>query len=177
MYGGKNTLIRASVRPQGVHAARMLSCRKTRFSTVSGQQADARCPWGKSVLAVLFHLEDFEDVAFLDVGELLEGDAALVVLGDLLDVVFKPPERVDLVLGDDDAVPDDPDLPVTGDFAREDIAAGDGADARDLVDLADFGAAQFDLADLRGEHTLHRVLDVVDRVIDNAVHPHFDLVF
>ena len=33
-YGGKNTLIGTSVRPQGVHAVPMLFCRKNRFSTV-----------------------------------------------------------------------------------------------------------------------------------------------
>src|SRR5699024_20921 len=66
------------------------------------------------------------------------------------------------------------ELGVAGDLAAGHTAAGDGADARNLVDLAYLRLAKGHFAHLRGKHALHRVGDIVDRIIDNAVHPHLN---
>ena len=80
-----------------------------------------------------------------------------------------------LVLRDDDAVTDDTHLAVAGDLTAGDTAACDGANVGDLVDLTDLQLAQRHLAELGSQHTLHSVGDVVDGVIDDAVHTHLDL--
>src|SRR4051794_25244935 len=82
--------------------------------------------------------ETLDDVAFLEIVEPGQPDAALVVLGDLSDVVPEPPERLDPIGRDD--------LPVAPDTgtAADDTAVRDEA-ARDDRALAD----PEDLADLR----------------------------
>ena len=99
-------------------------------------------------IAVLLHLEALKDVAFLDVLELGQGDAALKARGNLLGVILETLQAGDRILADDDAVTDQTQLGVAGDPCRRYAAACDGADAGDLVDLADLGLAQGDLADL-----------------------------
>ena len=58
------------------------------------------------------HNEGFDDVAFLDVLELLEGDAALVAGGDLLHTVLEALEGGDGTVVDDDVVPEQAHLSV-----------------------------------------------------------------
>ena len=93
-------------------------------------------------IAVLLHLEALKDVAFLDVLELCQGDAALKARGNLLGVILEALQAGNGILADDDAVTDQTQLGVAGDFAVGNAAACDGADAGDLVDLADLGLAQ-----------------------------------
>ena len=77
---------------------------------------------------------------------------------------------------DHDAVPDHPDGAATDDLAVLDIAAGHGAHAGDLVGLADLRVAQHHFPVLGGQHALHGRLDLIDAVIDDAIHPHIHVL-
>ena len=77
---------------------------------------------------------------------------------------------------DHDAVAHQTQLGVAGDLALQHIAAGHDAHAGDLVDLAHLDAAQLDLLELGIEHALHGGLDLLDALIDDAVHAHIHLV-
>ena len=62
---------------------------------------------------LLFDFSDFvslEDIAVLQVAELLQRDAALVALCHFLYIVLKAAQRRHLVIGDDDTVTDDTDI-------------------------------------------------------------------
>ena len=124
----------------------------------------------------LFHHEALEDVAFLDVVVLFNRHAALIACGDLLDGVLEALQRAELSFVNDNVVAQDADRCVARDFAVFDIAACDRADGRDLVGLADLGVTDDCLAELGREQALHGVGDFVDGVVDDAVHPHVDLV-
>src|SRR5699024_12628969 len=63
--------------------------------------------------------------SLLDVGELLQGDAAVVAVGHFPHVVLKAPQGGHLVVGHDDAVPHHAHLGVAGDLAADDVAAND----------------------------------------------------
>ena len=128
------------------------------------------------LLLDLFHNVRFNDIADLDVVVLFEAQAALVALRDFLDGVLEALERGEVTLVDDDAVAHDTHVARALDLAVGDIAACDGADGRDLVGLANFGVADDGLAELRREHTLHSGLDLVDGVVNDAVHAHVDMV-
>ena len=77
---------------------------------------------------------------------------------------------------DDDIVAQNADRRVARDLAVLDVAARDGADGGDLIGLTDLGVADDGLAELGRKHTLHGVGDLVDGIINDAVHPHIDLV-
>ena len=81
-----------------------------------------------------------------------------------------------MTLVDDDTVAHDTHVARALDLAVGDIAARDSADRGDLVGLANFGVADDGLAELRREHTLHSSLDLVDRIVNDAVHAHIDMV-
>src|SRR3954454_817943 len=84
-----------------------------------------------SVARLLAHLEGLDDVLDLDVVERPQADTALVALSDLGDVVLEPAQRLDgQVVGDDDAVADQPGLRVTADRAATDDGTRDVADER-----------------------------------------------
>src|SRR5205085_21258 len=81
-----------------------------------------------------------------------------------------PPERLDReVVGDHDAVPDQPRLAVAVDRAGPDDAAGDVAHPRHPEDLPDLGGAELDFLELGLEHALERGLDLFDRLVDDRV--------
>src|SRR5581483_12385775 len=96
-----------------------------------------------------------DDVAFLQVLEVAEPDAALEPGLDLTYIVLEAPERVDRALPDDGAVTEEADLRPAGDDAVRDVTAGDGADAGDAEDVSDFGIARDDLFDLGRQHPDH----------------------
>ena len=77
-----------------------------------------------------------------------------------------------MLVGNDDAVTHNANLGVAGDLAFQHIATGNGADAGDLEHLAHLRAAQLDLAGLWRQHTLHRGGDLLDGIVDDAVHAH-----
>src|SRR6516225_9061577 len=74
------------------------------------------------------HREDLEDVAFLDVAEPLQPDAALEPFGDLADVFLEPAQRRDNALVHDDAVPDHPHFGAAGHAAGGHVTARDRPD-------------------------------------------------
>ena len=63
-----------------------------------------------------------------------------------------------------------------GDHTRAHVAAGDGADARHPEDLADLGLAGDDLFVLGGEHADHRLLDVLEQLVDDLVGADLDVL-
>ena len=77
----------------------------------------------------LLHLEALEDVARLDVAELLQGDAALVAAGDFLHAVLEALEGSDLTFVDHDAVTHQAHGIGRGDLALLDADTGGDADA------------------------------------------------
>ena len=76
---------------------------------------------------------------------------------------------------DNDVVTQHTHLAAALDLAILAVAAADRADLRDLVGLANLGVADHALAELRREHTLHGRLDLVDTVVNDAVHAHVDV--
>src|SRR3954464_10755016 len=128
-----------------------------------------------SVARLLAHLEGLDDVLDLDVVERPQADTALVALADLGDVVLEPAQRLDAqVVGDGDAVADQPGLRVTDDRAATDDRTRDVADARHPEHLADLRRAELDLLVLRLEHALEGRLDLLDRLVDDRVVPDVD---
>src|ERR671938_1995766 len=85
---------------------------------------------------------DLELVAFLDVGEVTQHDAALEAGGDFAHVVVEPAQRLDLAVVDDRPVADEAHLRAAGDATLGDVGAGDRADARGLEDLADLDVTE-----------------------------------
>src|SRR5207237_3925314 len=76
----------------------------------------------------LANVVGLEDVAFLDVVEVLEVDAALEALLDLAHVVLEGPQLGDRRVVDHGALADDAAARAAADDAARDVAAGDGAD-------------------------------------------------
>src|SRR4051812_6918470 len=132
-------------------------------------------PGPGSVARLLADLERLDDVLDLDVVERPEPDTALVTLADLGHVVLEAAQRLDgQVVGDHDAVADQPGLRVPVDGPAADDRAGDVADPRHPEDLADLRAAEGDLLVLRLEHALEGRLDLLDRLVDDRVVPDVD---
>ena len=74
---------------------------------------------------------------------------------------------------DNDAVADQTDLAVLAlQLAVQHVAARHRAHAGHLVGLAHLGVAQQHLAEFGGQHALHGGLDLIDGIVDDAVHPH-----
>lgn len=124
--------------------------------------------------AIFLDFIRLEDVALLDVVELVEPGAALVALRDLLTSSLKRLREANLSSAMMMPSRTTRISALPGDLALEHVAARDGAHAGDLVDLADLGAAELDLAGLGRQHALDGCLDVVDGVVDNAVEPQLD---
>src|SRR5919202_4102537 len=119
-------------------------------------------------------LVGLQHVALLDVLEVRQHDAALEAGRDLAHVVVEALERVDRRVVDDRAVAHDADLRPAADRAVGDHAAGDRADARGAEGGAHLGGAD-GLLDLLGlQHALHRVAQVVERLVDDRVRPDLD---
>lgn len=95
------------------------------------QQANCLLVTSSLLFSVFFHDICFKYVAFFDVVEFLQAHTALVAGSNLFDVVFKPLEAVELVVGDDDAIPDDTDVGAAGNLALQHITSGHGANIGD----------------------------------------------
>src|SRR4030081_2163049 len=116
-----------------------------------------------------------DDVAYLQVAVVAQGQTTLEALADLGGVVLEPLQRADRQgLRHHGAVPKQTRPGVASDLARGDQATGDGADLRGLEDLADLRLAELDLFELRLEHALQRGFDLVDRLVDHRVVPDVD---
>src|SRR3972149_2375887 len=75
----------------------------------------------------LAHLVGLDDVAFLDVAEGLEGDAALEPCGDTANVVLEPANRSDRSIVDHHPIAHETHPGTAWDLALRDVRAGDGA--------------------------------------------------
>ena len=122
----------------------------------------------------LARLEDLEDVAFAQVVEALEQDAALEALGHLADVVLEAAERGDSRLVDAGAVAEEADARAAADEPARDHAAGDRAEPRDLEERANLDLADDRLGLDRREHADERLLDLLGQLVDDAVEPDLD---
>src|SRR5581483_92314 len=99
----------------------------------------------------------------------VERDAALVARGNLAHVLLEPLEVLDAALEHQIAAAADAGAGRTHRLAVGDIRAGDVAEAADADDLAHFGVAVDHLFVDRLQHTLERVLDILDGVVDHVV--------
>src|SRR4249920_2642572 len=81
----------------------------------------------------------FDQVAHLDVVEVLDADAALEPLADLAHVVLEALQRRQRAVVHFHAVANDADAPGARDHAAAHETAGNRAKLRDLEDLADLG--------------------------------------
>src|SRR5262245_48148342 len=117
----------------------------------------------------LFGSIAFEDIANFDVVEVLDADAALETIAHLANVVLEAPERCDAAIEDLDAITNHAQPALTIDDTTSHETAGDGADTRDLEDLANLRLAENDFALLGPEHAFHRRAHVGYRFIDDAV--------
>lgn len=54
-------------------------------------------------------------------------------------------------------------------------AAGNRADAADFIDLTNLKFAKLHIAELRRQHALHSVGDIVDGIVNNAIHTQFHM--
>ncbi len=116
----------------------------------------------------LYDVEGFDDVANLDIVEVLDTDAAFHTGLDFLGLVLAPLERRHFAGVDHDAVADEAYLAL-GEFAVAHQAAGNGAHLGNLEGLLDLGGSG-NLFLLFGlEHTLQTVLDLVDGIVNNRV--------
>src|SRR4030095_409096 len=122
----------------------------------------------------LSDLVRLDDVAFLDVVEVLDPDTALEPLAHLADVVLEAAERADPAVVRNDAVADDAGPRGPDDRALQDGRAGDHADLRDAEHGTDLGPPELRLALLGLEHPAQGATDVIDRVVNHAVQPDVD---
>src|SRR5437763_7532482 len=117
-----------------------------------------------------------DQVAHLDVVEVLDPDPALEPLADLAHVVLEALERGDGALVHLDPVADDAHARGPRDHARAHEAPGDRAHFRDLEDLPHLRLAQHDLLLLGREQALHGRLHFLHRLVDDAVGADLDFL-
>src|SRR5215211_7307917 len=122
----------------------------------------------------LDHLVGFDLVAFLDVLEVVQADAALVAGRDRADVLLEAAQGADPAVVDDHAVADQAGPGPAGDLARGDVRPGDHADPRHPERLADLGGAGLALLVLGGEQALEGLLDVLHHLVDDRVQADVD---
>src|SRR5262245_13468968 len=117
----------------------------------------------------LAHLVRLDDVAFLDVVEVLDADSALEPLGHLANVVLESAQRRDPSVVDDDPVADHAGARVAEDRAPHDVAACDDAGPGNAEQRTHLGSSELGLLLLWAEYPGECASDVVDRVVDHAV--------
>src|SRR5215217_7498714 len=122
----------------------------------------------------LDHLVGFDLVAFLDVLEVVQADAALVAGPDRAGVLLEAAQGPDPPVVDDHAVADQAGFGPAGDLARGDVRPGDHADPRHPEGLADLGGAELALLVLGGEQALEGLLDVLHHLVDDRVQADVD---
>src|SRR5581483_7256452 len=121
--------------------------------------------------------ESLDDVADLDVLELLDGDAALEALPDLGNVIFEVAQRGNFALVDHAVVAQQTHARGPGNDSVDDHAAGDRPGLRHLERLADFGATLELLLEFWFQKSGHGRFDLVDQVVDDGVEPDVDAFF
>src|SRR3989454_474905 len=111
----------------------------------------------------------FDQVADLDVVEVLDADAALEALPHLAHVVLEALEGGDRALVHLHAVADHPHPRRPGDDPGAHEAPRDGTDLGDLKRLSHLGLPQHDFLLLGREQSLHCSLHLFHRLVDDAV--------
>src|SRR4029453_6652578 len=142
---------------------------KRTFRTVRTFRTFRTCLYG---LCHPLHLEHFDDVANLDVVEVLQADTALEPGLHLGDVVLEAAQGGELAFPHDDAVANQASLGValSRDAAITDLAAGDGADFRHAECLAHRRTADPHFFERRIQHAGHRLFDLIGHVVDDRMH-------
>src|SRR5437764_12883024 len=120
------------------------------------------------------HFVELQDVAVLEVLEVLEAYAALVPRGDLTHVVLEAAQGRHGRVGNDHAVAEQPDLLPARRLAFLHVAACDGADLRDLERRPHLRASGDLLGEDGLEHAFERGLDVLDQLVDDLVRTDLD---
>src|ERR1041385_7099956 len=124
------------------------------------------------------HGEDFNDVAYLDVVEAFEADAAFEAGLHFADVVLEAAQRADLAFEHHDVVAQQTRcrLARARDAAVRHHAAGNRADLRHAEYLSHFGGAHAHFLERRFEETFHALLDLLGDVVDHRVQAHVHLL-
>ena len=84
------------------------------------------------LISIFFDHVCFEDVANLQVAELLDTHTTLVTSCNLFDVVFETFERGQVLVSDNNTVTNNTNLCISGDLTFQNIASCNGADTSDL---------------------------------------------
>src|SRR5687767_10367507 len=110
-----------------------------------------------------------DDVADLDVVEVLDADAALESFAHFLDVVLEPPERPDVAVVDLDSIANHACSALPVYHSASHSAACDKSDPRNLERLSNFGFAEYDFALLGLEHSFEGGAHFFDGLVDDLV--------
>src|SRR5512133_1755069 len=172
------TTDRLSLRDEASGSRRSRRSRATNMAAGSPRDraADAGFPGPSGLPWDLDHLVGFDLVAFLDVLEVVQADAALVAGRDRAGVILEAAQGSDPPVVDDHAVADQAGLGPAGDLTRGDVRPGDHADPRHPEGLADLGGAELALLVLGGEQALEGPLDVLHHLVDDRVQADVDAV-
>src|SRR6266536_2089643 len=132
---------------------------------------DERRPKFRTLERALHRLHPvaLDGIAGAHVLEILERHAAFLAGTDLARVVLEVLELRELALVDHHVVADEPHVGAALDRAVGHAAAGDLADFRHVEDLEDLRVAQRGLAQRRRQEPRHRLLHVVDEIVDDVV--------
>ena len=123
----------------------------------------------------LFDDVALDGVAHLEVLVAADADAALVALLDRFDIVLEATQAGDLALEDDCAVANDANLVVAMELAVGDVAARNRTNLGNLEGFANLGDAGVLLDDVRRKQADARGVDVLDRLVDDAIQANVDL--
>src|SRR3970282_2864131 len=107
----------------------------------------------------------------LDIAEVQQTDAALIAVLDLADILLEAPERRNLPLMDDPAIPDEAHGSIPEHLPLADKAASDRPEPGDAECGPDLGPGPGPFDKLQLQHPLHPLLDLGDRTVDHVVEP------
>src|SRR5882672_2167763 len=123
-----------------------------------------------------FHLEGFDNVFRFHVVKILERDTAFVALRHFARVVLEALQGRELAFPYRAPVADQARASAADNLAVDDHTSRDGC-ARDVENLADFGAAERLLAVSRCKQTFHRLAHVVNCFVYDCVETNLDAFF
>src|SRR3974390_2799436 len=112
----------------------------------------------------LAFLVGLDHVAFLQVLEVREADAALEARRHLAYVVLEATQGLDGTLPDDGPLAEEAHLRAPGDPPVAHVTPGDGADSGAPEDLPHLGLARDDLLEDRGEQAEHGRFEVLEQL-------------
>src|SRR5208283_563611 len=113
--------------------------------------------------------EVLDDISYLDVAVIGDGDAALHSIPHFADIFLEPPHRANFALEHDHIVAQQANFGVTLDYAIGDQTAGDGTHLGNTESVAHFGAAEIRFLDDRFEQAGHGPFDLVLQFVNDGV--------